>query len=65
MRIQCSSEECRLKCSRARAIRRPPGEVKGYFDTYPSCVHYDLGFIMSDVEWKLVGINVDLKKPDK
>jgi opacity protein-like surface antigen len=39
--------------------------LKGYFDTSPSRVNYDLGFIMSDGEWKLVGINVDLKKPDK
>lgn len=39
--------------------------LKGYFETTPNHVNYDLGFIMSDGEWKLVGINVDLKKPDK
>ncbi len=39
--------------------------LKGYFDTSRSRVNYDLGFIMSDGEWKLVSINVDLKKPDK
>jgi opacity protein-like surface antigen len=38
--------------------------LKGYFDTTPSRVNYDLGFTMSDGEWKLVGINVDLKKPE-
>ena len=36
--------------------------LKGYFDTTPSRVNYDLDFIMSDGEWKLIKINVDLKK---
>jgi hypothetical protein len=39
--------------------------LKGYFDTTPSRVNYDLDFIMSDGDWKLIRINVDLKKPDK
>jgi hypothetical protein len=39
--------------------------LKGYFDTTPSRVNYDLAFIMSDGEWKLIKINVDVKKPDK
>jgi len=38
--------------------------IKGYFDTTPSRVNYDLAFIMSDGEWKLIKINVDVKKPD-
>jgi opacity protein-like surface antigen len=38
--------------------------LKGYFDTKPSRVNYDLGFIMSDGEWKLVKLNVDVKKVD-
>jgi hypothetical protein len=38
--------------------------LKGYFDTSPSRTNYDLGYVMQDGEWKLVGINVDLKKPD-
>ena len=37
--------------------------LKGYFDTTPSRVNYDLAFIMSDGEWKLIKINVDVKKP--
>jgi len=37
--------------------------IKGYFDTTPSRVNYDLAFIMSDGEWKLIKINVDVKKP--
>jgi hypothetical protein len=39
--------------------------LKGYFDTTPSRVNYDLAFIMSEGEWKLIKINVDVKKPDK
>ena len=39
--------------------------LKGYFDTTPSRVNYDLAFVMSDGEWKLIKINVDVKKPDK
>lgn len=39
-------------------------QLKGYFDTTPSRVNYDLGFIMSDGEWKLIRLNVNLKKPD-
>lgn len=37
--------------------------MKGYFDTTPSRVNYDLAFITSDGEWKLIKINVDVKKP--
>ena len=35
----------------------------GYFDTTPSRVYYDLGFLMSDGEWKPLKLNVNLKKP--
>lgn len=37
--------------------------LKGYFDTTPNHVNYDLIFIRSEGEWKLLSINVDLKKP--
>jgi hypothetical protein len=37
--------------------------LKGYFDTRPSRVHYDLAFIMSDGDWKLIRINVNIKEP--
>ncbi|MEJ0076371.1 MAG: hypothetical protein WDO17_13145 [Alphaproteobacteria bacterium] len=37
--------------------------IKGYFDTTPTRVNYDLAFIMSDGEWKLIKIEVDMKKP--
>src|SRR6476646_8013181 len=33
--------------------------IKGYFDTTPSRVNYDLAFIMSDGEGKLIKIDVD------
>ena len=39
--------------------------LKGYFDTTPSRVNYDIAFIMSDGEWKLIKINVDVKRPDR
>jgi hypothetical protein len=39
--------------------------TKGYFDTTPTRVNYDLGFILSDGEWKLIKIDVDVKRPDK
>jgi hypothetical protein len=39
--------------------------LKGYFDTTPNRVNYDLAFIMSDGEWKLVSINVNVREPDK
>ena len=39
--------------------------IKGYFDTAPSRVNYDLAFIMSDGEWKLIKVNVNVKKPDR
>jgi hypothetical protein len=38
---------------------------RGYFDTAPIRVNYDLAFIMSDGEWKLIKVNVDVKRPDK
>jgi len=37
--------------------------LKGYFDTQPSRVNYDLAFIMSDGDWKLIRINVNLRDP--
>jgi hypothetical protein len=39
-------------------------EMKGYFDTTPSHVYYDLKFILSEGEWKPIRINVDVKRPD-
>jgi hypothetical protein len=38
--------------------------LKGYFDTTPSRVNYDLAFVKSDGDWKLIKINVDVKKSD-
>jgi hypothetical protein len=37
--------------------------MKGYFGTQPSRVNYDLQFIMSDGEWKLFHITVNVKEP--
>ena len=35
--------------------------LHGHFDTTPSRVNDELDFIMSDGEWKLIRINVQLK----
>jgi hypothetical protein len=37
--------------------------VKGYFPTEPLQVHFNLEFIPSDGEWKLIGINVKVGDP--
>jgi hypothetical protein len=37
--------------------------IKGYFGTEPSRVNYDLQFVMSDGEWKLFHIAVNVKEP--
>ena len=40
--------------------------VKGWFPTEPARVAYDLKFIPSDGEWKLIGINVKTERaPNK
>ena len=36
--------------------------LKGHFDVGVSNVNYDLAFIMSDNEWKLIAISVNVKK---
>jgi hypothetical protein len=36
--------------------------LRGYFPTEPSRVSYDLDFVMSDGEWKLIRINVSVKE---
>jgi len=35
--------------------------VKGFFPTDPRQVHFDLEFIPSDGEWKLLGVSVNVK----
>jgi hypothetical protein len=37
--------------------------VKGYFPTEPLRVNFDLAFIPSDGEWKLISINVKIDDP--
>jgi hypothetical protein len=36
--------------------------VKGYFPTEPARVVFDLGFVPSDGEWKLISINVKTER---
>ncbi len=37
--------------------------LRGYFDTTPSRVTYELDFLLSEGEWKLADINVRVKPP--
>lgn len=39
--------------------------LRGYFDTRPSRVNYNLAFIRSEGEWKLISLHVDVKKPEE
>ena len=39
--------------------------LKGYFDTTPSRMYYDLAYIFAGDDWQLIQINVNLKKPDQ
>ena len=39
--------------------------LRGYFDTRPSRVHYDLDFYPSEGEWKPLKLNVDVKPSDE
>jgi hypothetical protein len=39
--------------------------LSGHFDTKPSHVFYDLGYVMSDGEWRPIKINVNVKPPEK
>ena len=43
-----------------RSIPRASCVVKGYFPTEPIRVNFDLAFIPSDGEWKLIRLNVKL-----
>ena len=39
--------------------------LRGHFDTRPSLVLYDLAFIRSEGEWKLIRLNVNVKPPEQ
>lgn len=39
--------------------------LRGYFDTKPSRVVYELDFVPSDGEWKPISMNVNVKPVDK
>ena len=36
-------------------------QLRGYFDTQPSRVHYELDFLVSEEEWKPISINVRVR----
>ncbi len=37
--------------------------LRGYFDTAPKRVYYQLDFLPSENEWKAIKLNVDIKAP--
>jgi hypothetical protein len=39
--------------------------LNGHFDTTPRQVHFELGFIRSDGDWRPIRINVQIKKPNE
>jgi hypothetical protein len=53
-----------VSTSEAKIDDRGVLNLRGYFPTEPSRVNYDLDFVMSDGEWKLLRIDVNVKKPD-
>lgn len=38
--------------------------LSGHFDMTPSHVHYDLGYVVSEGEWKPIKININVRPPD-
>jgi len=36
-------------------------QLRGYFDTQPSRVHYELDFLVTEEEWKPISINVRVR----
>ena len=50
--------------SEAKIDNRGALILRGYFDTRPSRVNYELDFMISEREWKPVMLNVKLKSPE-
>ena len=50
--------------SEAKIDNRGALILRGYFDTRPSRVNYELDFMISEREWKPITLNVKLKKPE-
>ena len=50
--------------SEAKIDNRGALILRGYFDTKPSRVNYELDFMISEREWKPVMLNVKLKQPE-
>ncbi len=49
--------------SEAKIDLRGALQLRGYFDTTPSRLSYELDFVPSEGEWKPIKLNVDIKKP--
>ena len=50
--------------SEAKIDNRGALILRGYFDTKPSRLTYELDFMISEREWKPITLNVKLKKPE-
>lgn len=50
--------------SEAKIDNRGALILRGYFDTRPSRVNYELDFMISEREWKPITLNVKLRAPE-
>ncbi|MBI3703820.1 MAG: hypothetical protein HY244_08230 [Rhizobiales bacterium] len=53
-----------VAASEAKIDSRGALILRGYFDTRPSRVNYELDFMVSEGEWKPIMLNVKLRKPE-
>ncbi len=54
-----------IASSKSRIDKRGALILRGYFDTTPSRVSYELDFVPSEGEWKPIKLNVHVKPVDK
>jgi hypothetical protein len=53
-----------VAASEAKIDNRGALILRGYFDTRPSRVNYELDFMISEGEWKPIMLNVKLRRPE-
>jgi hypothetical protein len=62
--IEMIAEKPPIPAKAAEVDDRGVLSLSGHFDIKPSNVFYDLGYVMSDGEWKPIKINVNVKPPE-